>query len=191
MIDEKNVTELPKRPHSWRRNVLLGLIPVSVLCVLGWSQSLGHHSSCHLGNLGSQFELEQADELCRIYDKVEFKDPEYSVHILKDAEFRNQSVTRLSKAIQIPTWVEDEGTDFIKFDRFHEYLETEFKAVFDAANVFKINTYGIVLEFPGSDLSLKPAMFTAHQDTVPPGDANNWEKDPFSGYYDVNGRIGC
>ncbi|KAG7843242.1 hypothetical protein KL942_000338 [Ogataea angusta] len=124
------------------------------------------------------------EPLCPLYDKVEFKDPDSSVYILHDDEFKNKSVSRLSRAIQIPTWIDDEGSDFTKFTKFHEYLETEFQRVFDAANVFKVNTYGIVLEFKGSNSSLKPAMFTAHQDTVPPGDPQKWDKGPFSGYYD-------
>jgi hypothetical protein len=35
-------------------------------------------------------------------------------------------------------------------------------------NITKVNTYGLVYFWPGSDLSLKPIMFAAHQGEVVP-----------------------
>ena len=66
----------------------------------------------------------------------------------------------------------------------------------------KVNTWGLVYEWPGSDKSLKPILLTAHQgmvatlsvdsgdpslvDVVPvnPKTVNEWEYPPYSGHYD-------
>ncbi|KAG7706519.1 hypothetical protein KL930_000246 [Ogataea haglerorum] len=188
-MQEKDVSEIPANNQRRERSQLAfrGLLAVLAFC--GFYQFF-HLFPCTMWSeepLSVSFSAstDSTDELlCPLYDKIEFKDPDTSVYILHDDEFRNKSISRLSKAVQIPTWIDDEGSDFTRFTKFHEYLETEFQRVFDAANVFKVNTYGIVLEFKGSNSSLKPAMFTAHQDTVPPGDPQNWDKDPFSGLYD-------
>ncbi|KAG7938218.1 hypothetical protein KL934_000792 [Ogataea polymorpha] len=189
-MQEKDVAERPANNQRRQRSqlALRSFLTILVLCVFYQFLHLSPPCMMRSKKPHSAFfssPTNSTDEpLCPLYDKVEFKDPDTSVYILQDEEFRNKSVSRLSKAIQIPTWIADEGSDFTKFAKFHEYLETEFKNVFDAANVFKVNTYGVVLEFKGSNSSLKPAMFAAHQDTVPPGDLQNWDRSPFSGYYD-------
>lgn len=50
----------------------------------------------------------------------------------------------------------------------------------------KVNTYGLVYYWKGSDESLKPILLTGHQDVVPvnPDTYDEWTHPPFSGYYD-------
>jgi Gly-Xaa carboxypeptidase len=50
----------------------------------------------------------------------------------------------------------------------------------------KINTYGLVYFWKGSDPSLKPLLLLAHQDVVPvePKTAGQWAYPPYSGHYD-------
>ncbi len=67
----------------------------------------------------------------------------------------------------------------------------------------KVNTYGIVLRWKGSDASLRPVLVTAHQgegtlqsifvrsaegfaDVVPvePATVHEWIHPPYSGYFD-------
>lgn len=50
----------------------------------------------------------------------------------------------------------------------------------------KINTYGLLYEWEGSDANLKPYLFMAHQDVVPvlPATEDRWTYPPFSGHYD-------
>lgn len=111
-------------------------------------------------------------------------DAEKTNFLLNDADFRSNISTRLSKAVQIDTTVDDNQQNFTKFSAFHEYLRSEFASVFEAANVDVVNEYGLVLEFVGSDTTLKPIMLMAHQDTVPIGDKSLWERSPWSGYID-------
>jgi Gly-Xaa carboxypeptidase len=52
--------------------------------------------------------------------------------------------------------------------------------------ITKVNTYGIVITWKGSDESLKPYLFMAHQDVVPvlPATVSRWTYEPFSGHFD-------
>lgn len=49
-----------------------------------------------------------------------------------------------------------------------------------------INTYGILLEWKGSDESLKPYLFMGHQDVVPVPKVteSRWKYPPYSAHYD-------
>ena len=53
-------------------------------------------------------------------------------------------------------------------------------------NLDKVNTYGLVYTWEGSDPSLKPTMLMAHQDVVPvnPSTIDQWSYPPYSGHYD-------
>ena len=50
----------------------------------------------------------------------------------------------------------------------------------------KVNTYGLVYVWKGSDASLKPLLLLAHQDVVPvnPDTVDEWTHPPYSGYFD-------
>ncbi|KAH9074826.1 hypothetical protein EDB83DRAFT_2312331 [Lactarius deliciosus] len=50
----------------------------------------------------------------------------------------------------------------------------------------KVNTYGLLYEWKGSDDSLKPLLLAAHQDVVPvdPQTVDQWKYLPYSGHYD-------
>lgn len=52
--------------------------------------------------------------------------------------------------------------------------------------VTKVNTHGLIFEWKGSDESLKPYIFMAHQDVVPvlPESVDRWTYPPFSGTFD-------
>ncbi|KIJ20954.1 Merops: M20.UNA, partial [Paxillus involutus ATCC 200175] len=52
--------------------------------------------------------------------------------------------------------------------------------------VTKVNTYGLILLWKGSDTTLKPLLLAAHQDVVPvePTTYDDWTYPPFSGYFD-------
>ena len=49
------------------------------------------------------------------------------------------------------------------FAPFHEYLAKAFPLVHSSLEVTKVNTYGLVYKWTGSDASLKPLLLAAHQ----------------------------
>ena len=53
----------------------------------------------------------------------------------------------------------------------------------------KVNTYGLLYEWKGSDENLKPLLLMGHQDVVPvnPDTVEEWTHPPFSGHFD--GRL--
>ncbi|KZV72179.1 Zn-dependent exopeptidase [Peniophora sp. CONT] len=106
--------------------------------------------------------------------------------------FKSWAIESLSGAVRIPTEsfddMEKPGKDerWDIFADLHVYLEARFPLVFTSLAVKKVNTYGLVLYWQGSDPSLKPLMLTGHQDVVPvpDGAADLWKHPPYSGHYD-------
>ena len=68
------------------------------------------------------------------------------------------------------------------FDRMHAYIRKSYPHVAKAA-VWEKTGYSLLLTLPGSDASLRPALFMAHQDVVPvvQGTEQDWLHGPFSG----------
>lgn len=106
-------------------------------------------------------------------------------------EYRKYSVELLSGAVQIPTVSYDDlDMDPLKeprleiFSELHKYLIGKFPLV--SKHLELINTYGLLYTLKGSDPSLKPAVFMAHQDVVPveKSTVKDWEHPPFSGFFD-------
>lgn len=135
--------------------------------------------------------------LCPVYDKIAPSSYHFDnstvLSILHDESFRLQSVKKLSGAVQVDTQVGDDQPDvpdapelWAKFKNFHTYLEKTFPTVYDTVDVATVNTYGLVLSWPGSDPSLKPVLLTAHQDVVPVQNQTlgDWTYPPFEGHYD-------
>lgn len=64
----------------------------------------------------------------------------------------------------------------------HGFLLTCFRHKY--AKLEKINKFGLVYTFTGSDASLKPYLLAAHQDVVPVPDPSTWTHPPFDAYFD-------
>ncbi|RPD64385.1 carboxypeptidase S [Lentinus tigrinus ALCF2SS1-7] len=120
----------------------------------------------------------------------------------QDSGYKHKAYDALSGAIQVPTESYDDlgpvGEDerWETFGQLHEYLEKTFPNVFEKLQVTKVNTYGIVLRWKGSDESLRPVLMTAHQDVVPvePATVDQWIHPPYSGHFDgewIWGRGSC
>lgn len=114
-------------------------------------------------------------------------------NIVHDEKFRLQSVRKLSGAVQVDTQIGDNQPDvpdapeqWVQFRAFHDYLEKTFPTVYKYLQVEKVNTYGLVYTWKGSNKNLKPSMFIAHQDVVPvqKETLKDWTYPPFDGYYD-------
>ncbi|KAF8449022.1 hypothetical protein L210DRAFT_847620 [Boletus edulis BED1] len=108
--------------------------------------------------------------------------------------FRLKAVDWLSGAIQIPTESYDQmdpvGVDprWEKFAAFHDYLVKAFPLVHSTLELTKVNTYGLIFVWKGSDAALKPLLLAAHQDVVPVESStyDDWAHPPFSGHFDGN-----
>ena len=96
----------------------------------------------------------------------------------------------LSGAIQIPTvsMVEEYVGQDKPFKEFHDYLKKTFPIIHQTAELTVINGYSLVYRFKGTDDTLLPACFLAHQDVVPATDAG-WDYPPFSGKITDDGYI--
>ncbi|KAL7280786.1 hypothetical protein ACG7TL_005730 [Trametes sanguinea] len=112
--------------------------------------------------------------------------------VYADETYRLEAYKALGGAVQIPTESYDdlgpvgEDSRWDIFADLHEYLEGTYPRVFETLNVTKVNTYGIVLHWQGSDPSALPVLMAAHQDVVPiePATADDWVHPPYSGFYD-------
>lgn len=98
------------------------------------------------------------------------------------AEIDEKEITEiLQNAIRIPTVTKyKEGDDQSSFPVYHEFLKKTFPEIFKRADVTKINEYSLIIRIDGTDKSLMPGCFLAHQDVVP-APIDGWEVDPFAG----------
>ncbi|KAI0821552.1 carboxypeptidase S [Irpex lacteus] len=107
-------------------------------------------------------------------------------------EFQKKAIDLLSGAVQIPTQSYDQmqpvdvDPRWEAFGPFHDYLLSAFPNVHSTLKVTKVNTWGLVYEWEGSDESLKPLLLAAHQDVVPvnPETIPQWTHPPWSGEFD-------
>ncbi|KAJ7155498.1 hypothetical protein C8R43DRAFT_1000134 [Mycena crocata] len=112
--------------------------------------------------------------------------------VYKNGEFKSSVTQRLAGAIQVPTESYDDmrpvGQDprWGIFQDLQDYLETTFPMVYSALRMTKVNTYGLVFHWQGSEISLKPLLLAAHQDVVPVDSEtlDQWIYPPYSGHYD-------
>ncbi|KAH9970444.1 hypothetical protein BJV74DRAFT_879845 [Russula compacta] len=113
-------------------------------------------------------------------------------HNLKGDAFTTRAVEWLGGAVRIPTETYDDmglvGEDerWEVFEPLHDYLVRSFPLTHESLTLTKVNTYGLLYEWKGSDNSLKPLLLAAHQDVVPvePDTVDQWTHPPYSGYYD-------
>ena len=94
------------------------------------------------------------------------------------------AVAHLSGAIRFATvsYVDTGRIDYRPFDRLRAYLRESYPRVAASARWEEIGR-SLLITLPGTDPSLKPALFMAHQDVVPvvKGTEGNWLHGPFSG----------
>ncbi|PSN73487.1 vacuolar carboxypeptidase-like protein Cps1 [Corynespora cassiicola Philippines] len=111
---------------------------------------------------------------------------------LTSETFRNKSIARLSGAVKVPTESFDDlgavGKDprWDVFYPFASYLRETFPLVHSTLQLEKINTHALLFTWAGTDPTLKPTLFMAHQDVVPVPESTvkQWTHPPFSGHYD-------
>ncbi|GIK01155.1 hypothetical protein Aspvir_005187 [Aspergillus viridinutans] len=131
------------------------------------------------------------NNICPLAPKVEVPEDGLlsALRYVQDEAIRLQQVDRLSRAVQIPTTVNDYMKDpfdewFAPFVDFQELLESLFPLIHSYAYVDHINRLGLLYTLNGTDDSLKPILFMAHQDVVPINDPSDWTYPPFAGHFD-------
>ncbi|RWA12710.1 hypothetical protein EKO27_g2383 [Xylaria grammica] len=111
---------------------------------------------------------------------------------LQSDKFRDETVKRMAGAIRIPTQSYDDlgpvGEDS-RWDTmydFADYLKSTFPHVHSVLALEKVNTHGLLYTWKGTDASLRPTVFMAHQDVVPVAEStiDQWTHPPYSGHYD-------
>jgi len=119
-----------------------------------------------------------------------------SGRVLERTSARKRSFLRavewLGGAVRVPTESYDKmgpvGVDerWEAFKPFHDYLHQSFPLTHETLTLTKVNTYGLLYEWKGSDNTLKPLLLAAHQDVVPvdPKTVDQWKFPPYSGHYD-------
>jgi carboxypeptidase PM20D1 len=92
---------------------------------------------------------------------------------------------RLAGALRFKTVSYQDSSQFDarEFDGFHRYLRATFPRLHAALKLEKVNGYGLLYEWTGSDPNLPPIVLLAHQDVVPvePGTETRWTEPPFEG----------
>src|SRR6266513_1079817 len=92
---------------------------------------------------------------------------------------------RLAGALRFKTVSFQDSTQFDarEFEGLHRYLRDSFPKSHAALKLTKVNGYGLLYEWTGSDPGLAPLVLLAHQDVVPiePGTEGRWTEPPFEG----------
>src|SRR5213595_732401 len=92
---------------------------------------------------------------------------------------------RLAGALRFKTVSYQDSTQFDarEFDGFHRYLRATFPRLHAALTLEKVNGYGLLYQWTGSDPNRPPIVLLAHQDVVPvePGTESRWTEPPFEG----------
>ncbi|KAH7483881.1 hypothetical protein FOMA001_g6075 [Fusarium oxysporum f. sp. matthiolae] len=102
----------------------------------------------------------------------------------------NKQVKRHQAIVRVPSICYDDLGDVDKDERWapfydlHDVLAKTYPVIHKYAKLEKINKFGLVYTFTGSDASLKPYLLAAHQDVVPVPDPSTWTHPPFDAYFD-------
>lgn len=106
----------------------------------------------------------------------------------KELVHSERAQKNLSEAIKIKTISnEDESkTDWNEFQRFHDFLREAFPLIHKNLQLEEVSKASLLFYWKGTDESLDPIAFLAHQDVVPvaEGTEDDWTHPAFDGYND-------
>ncbi|KAF9070917.1 hypothetical protein BDP27DRAFT_1446637 [Rhodocollybia butyracea] len=112
--------------------------------------------------------------------------------LIETNAFKSLAIDKLRGLIKIPSETYDSmpppGQDprWETLGQVHDYLAEAFPLIHKTFSLTKVNTYGLLYEWMGTDSSLKPYILAAHQDVVPvnPKTVDSWTHLPYSGIFD-------
>ncbi|KAJ5618069.1 hypothetical protein N7537_003183 [Penicillium hordei] len=113
-----------------------------------------------------------------------------AVSLFSSDEALERQVKRHQAIVKVPSVSYDDlgeiGEDerWLPFYKLFPVLQKLYPTVHKRAKLEKINTFGLLYTFEGSDRTLKPTLLTAHQDVVPVADASTWTYPPFEAHFD-------
>ncbi|BFZ57380.1 hypothetical protein PYCC9005_004432 [Savitreella phatthalungensis] len=108
-------------------------------------------------------------------------------------EFKLFAANTLSKAVTFPTVsfddlgeVDSDDERWLTREPFIDWLRQAFPALHEKFTLERVNKYGLVYTWEGTNSSLKPVVLMAHYDVVPVADRtiDQWTYPPFDGHYD-------
>ncbi|KZW00041.1 carboxypeptidase S [Exidia glandulosa HHB12029] len=147
----------------------------------------------HLSSLWAHETRHGAEPACPQVDALVPSDNARILRLLDakydDPRFTEESALILGGAVRIATESYDDqppvGKDprWDAFAPLHDYLLATFPQLHATLALTKVNTYGLVYHWQGSDASLKPLLIT---DVVPvePDTTDKWTHAPYSGHFD-------
>lgn len=106
--------------------------------------------------------------------------------LLDESQIDKEAVAqRLSQGIQFATisYMDAAQKDPQVFRDYHAFLQQSFPALHQELALEMVNELSLLYKWQGSDSSLKPMLFMAHQDVVPVDaqTADRWNHEPFGG----------
>ncbi|MEH6345396.1 MAG: M20/M25/M40 family metallo-hydrolase [Bermanella sp.] len=95
------------------------------------------------------------------------------------------AITHLAQAIRFETvsHQQKEKIDYSAFNNFRSFLKSTYPIVFSSLSSQEISQHSLLIQWTGSNKTLKPVLFEAHYDVVPieDGTMQDWQHPPFSG----------
>jgi carboxypeptidase PM20D1 len=100
----------------------------------------------------------------------------------------DECIDHLSKAVRFQTisYSGDSPVDSSSFRNYISFIAESYPLTNSRLKKEVFNKFSLLYTWQGKNPSLKPVIFLAHSDVVPPGDSLSWEKKPFSGENDGN-----
>jgi carboxypeptidase PM20D1 len=120
-----------------------------------------------------------------VFRTLTFESKQMQVDAIPHLPIGDEAIERFRQSLMIRTISHQDPAqmDSSEFFRFHQFLKTNYPLCDSLLEKTVINELSLVYKWQGSDPSLKPALFMAHQDVVPidPTTADQWEQPPFDG----------
>ncbi|KAI1386732.1 carboxypeptidase S [Hypoxylon trugodes] len=192
MEKHQGSTRHERRKSSTRnRNLLFSSLAFCLIIFYFSPSFLSRARHCFHPSSGDRPDTSSVEKWCPLPDTTApaddgLKDRE---HFINSQQLQLQ-VKRLSEAVQVPTesfddnGEVDEDSRWETFQEFHQVLEKLFPLTHSKLDLRKVNRHGLLYTFKGTDATLKPILFTAHQDVVPAGPSSRWKYPPFEGHFD-------
>jgi Gly-Xaa carboxypeptidase len=191
--DEYSQCHPGRQPSPFKRRLIIVLCLFSIWMPTHWFLERRPIPLPQLENPWSQKPSKpQCQQAIPLFPVMKSKDLADMDAYIETEQFRNESVARLGGAVKIPTQSYDdmgpigEDSRWDIFYQFSDYLKSQFPGVHFVLDLDVVNTHGLVYTWKGSNDTLKPLLFMAHQDVVPVPETTvgSWTYPPFSGAYD-------